>query len=199
MSDLPAADIHLRSYGAQRESDRHAFAQLVLPVAGTVLLDIEGREGRLDPLHGALVAPGAWHAQCGAGDNQSIVVDIDAGNDFLAQGDWQRLLERPFTPLGAAARKLLDYMAHGMAAASSPIGLEGLEATPGTHLLVAESAAEWMDIVCQLLIDDSLANRLAAGGRALVSQRHRWAESLAPAIGALDDLVSARLRAPERS
>lgn len=110
MPELPAADIHLRSYGAQRESDRHAFAQLVLPVAGTVLLDIEGREGRLDPLHGALVAPGAWHAQCGAGANRSIVVDIDAGTGFFAQGDWQRLLERPFTPLGPAARKLLEYM-----------------------------------------------------------------------------------------
>ncbi|GGX93027.1 helix-turn-helix domain-containing protein [Massilia dura] len=111
MPEIPAADIHLRSYGAQRESDRHAFAQLVLPVAGVVMLDIEGRAGRLDPLHGALVAPGAWHAQCGAGSNRSIVVDIEAGTGFFAQGDWQRLLERPFTPLGPAARKLLEYMA----------------------------------------------------------------------------------------
>jgi AraC-like DNA-binding protein len=115
MPDLPAADIHLRSYGAQREGDRHAFAQLVLPVAGTVLLDIEGREGRLDPLHGALVAPGAWHAQCGTDGNRSVVVDIGMDSGFLAQGDWQRLLERPFTPLAAAARKLVEYMAlmHG--------------------------------------------------------------------------------------
>ncbi|MBB3223065.1 helix-turn-helix transcriptional regulator [Pseudoduganella umbonata] len=115
MPDLPAADIHLRSYGAQRESDRHAFAQLVLPVAGTVLLDIEGHEGRLDPLHGALVAPGAWHAQCGTDGNRSVIVDIGDDSGFLAQGDWQRLLERPFTPLAAAARKLVEYMAlmHG--------------------------------------------------------------------------------------
>lgn len=111
MFDLPATDIHLRSYGPRREGDRHAFAQLVLPVAGTVLLDIEGREGRLDPLHAAVVAPGAWHAQCGDAGNRSIIVDIDAGTAFLAQGDWQRLLERPFTPLGPAARKLVEYIA----------------------------------------------------------------------------------------
>lgn len=111
MFDPLPADIHLRSYGAEPESDRHAFAQLVLPVAGTVLLDIEGREGRLDPLHGALVAPGAWHAQCGTEGNRSIVVDIGVDSDVLAQGDWQRLLDRPFTPLAAAARKLVEYMA----------------------------------------------------------------------------------------
>jgi AraC-like DNA-binding protein len=148
MSDLPAADIHLRSYGAQRESDRHAFAQLVLPVAGAVLLDIEGREGRLDPLHGALVAPGAWHAQCGAGTNQSIVVDIDAGSDFLAQGDWQRLLERPFTPLGAAARKLLDYMA--LMAGARPVR--------------AELVRGWVPLLLDALADapPQPASRLAA-------------------------------------
>jgi AraC-like DNA-binding protein len=111
MFDLPAADIHLRSYGTQRESDRHAFAQLVLPVAGMVLLDIEGRGGRLDPLHGALVAPGSWHGQCGDGSNRSVVVDIDVDAEALARGDWQRLLERPFTPIGPAVRKLVEYMA----------------------------------------------------------------------------------------
>jgi AraC-like DNA-binding protein len=111
MFDIPAADIHLRSYGPQRLGDRHAFAQLVLPVAGAVLLDIEGREGRLDPLHGALVAPGAWHEQCGAGTNRSIIVDLAVDTAWLAQGGRQRLLERPFTPLAPAARKLVEYIA----------------------------------------------------------------------------------------
>ncbi|WP_338770473.1 AraC family transcriptional regulator [Massilia sp. METH4] len=111
MFDLPPADIHLRSYGPQRQGDRHAYAQLVLPVTGTVLLDIDGRTGRLDPLHGALVAPGAWHEQSGEGGNRSVIVDIDADIGYFAQGDWQRLLERPFTALSPAARKLVEYMA----------------------------------------------------------------------------------------
>ncbi|WP_020655754.1 helix-turn-helix transcriptional regulator [Massilia niastensis] len=108
MEPLPPVDLHLRSYGGGREGDRHAYAQLVLPVSGTVMLDIEGRQGRLDPVHGAVVAAGAWHAQWSAVANRSIIVDIDGA--VLEQGPWQGLLERPFAPLGAAARKLVEFM-----------------------------------------------------------------------------------------
>lgn len=101
-------DLHLRSYGREHWGDRHAFAQLVLPVEGEVLLDIEERRARLDPLHGALIAPGAWHAQSSQADNHSLIVDVDAA--AFAGGPWQELLARPFTPLAPAARKLVDFM-----------------------------------------------------------------------------------------
>lgn len=108
MDTRPAFELHLRSYGPEYAPDRHSYAQLVLPVDGAVLLEIEGRAGRLDPLHGALVAPGAWHAQCGEQANQSLILDIEAG--AFAGGPWQRLLDRPFSQLGPAARKLVAFM-----------------------------------------------------------------------------------------
>lgn len=104
----PDLALHLRSYGDARESDRHAYAQLVLPVSGEVALEIEGRQGRLDPLHAAVVAPGAWHSQCSGVPNQSLILDVGAG--AFDQGPWQRLLERPFTAIGPAARKLVEFM-----------------------------------------------------------------------------------------
>ncbi|NIA54052.1 helix-turn-helix transcriptional regulator [Massilia sp. TW-1] len=100
--------LHVRSYGADTGADRHAYAQLVLPLGGTVLLDIEGRQDRLDPLRGACVAPGAWHAQCAHGPNESLILDVDA--DALSHPAWDRLLERPFMPLGPGARKLVEFM-----------------------------------------------------------------------------------------
>jgi len=39
MTSTPSADLHFRSYGQVRASDRHDFAQLVLPLSGTLLLD----------------------------------------------------------------------------------------------------------------------------------------------------------------
>lgn len=114
MAAAPLLDLHLRSYGESREADRHAFAQLVLPVSGEVGLEIEGRFGRLDPLHGAFVAPGAWHAQYSTVGNRSLILDVGAA-DF-EQGPWQHLLERPFTAIGPAARKLVEFM--GILAAS---------------------------------------------------------------------------------
>lgn len=102
-----SVDLAIRSYGAT-SSDRHDFAQLVLPLAGEVLIDIEGRAGRLDPLRGAFVPPGAWHAQSGAHGNRSLIVDI--ARNALAHDAFERLADQPFTPLGAGARKLVEYM-----------------------------------------------------------------------------------------
>lgn len=110
-------DLHLRSYGDDSGADRHAYAQLVLPVSGAILLDIEGRARRLDPLSGACVAPGAWHAQCGQGQNEALIVDIEAA--AMHGGRWERLLERPFTALGPGARKLVEFM-HVMRTQAAP-------------------------------------------------------------------------------
>ncbi|WP_137174429.1 AraC family transcriptional regulator [Massilia sp. HP4] len=108
MTPQPSCDLHLRSYDRVHWGDRHDFAQLVLPVHGDVLLDIGERRGRLDPLHGALVAPGAWHAQSSQGANQSLIVDVDGA--AFGHGPWQDLVERPFVALGPAARKLVEFM-----------------------------------------------------------------------------------------
>jgi AraC-like DNA-binding protein len=108
MSPSPSVDLHIRSYGQDREPDRHDFAQLVLPLRGAVLLEIEGRQGRLDPLHMAFVEPGAWHSQCGDELNRSIIVDIDLAT--VAPPISERLQDRPFTQVGPAARKLIEFM-----------------------------------------------------------------------------------------
>ena len=105
---LPDLHLHLRSYGEHRDADRHSFAQVVLPVSGEVALEIEGRCGRLDPLHGAFVAPGAWHSQYSLVANRSLILDV--GAPHFEQGPWQQLLERPFTAIGPAARKLVEFM-----------------------------------------------------------------------------------------
>jgi AraC-like DNA-binding protein len=112
-------DLHLRSYGQPGAPDRHDFAQLVLPLRGALLLDVEGRTGRLDPLHAGFVPPGAWHDQGGEEANRSIIVDIGVGD--LAPGAGERLFERPFAPLGPASRKLIEFMALMLAADSGSV------------------------------------------------------------------------------
>jgi AraC-like DNA-binding protein len=116
MTPSPSVDLHLRSYGRTDEPDRHGFAQLVLPLRGELLLEIEGRRGKLGPLRGAFVAPQAWHAQWGDAANQSIIVDLDVGSIAPAAAD--RLCEQPFPLLGAATRKLVEYM--GLVAQERP-------------------------------------------------------------------------------
>ncbi len=105
---FPPADLHVRSYGRSFEPDRHAFAQLVLPLRGELLLDIEGRRGRLDPLNVAFVDSGAWHAQFGDASNRSIIVDLDLGTIPSAMSE--RLREKQFREIGPATRKLVEFM-----------------------------------------------------------------------------------------
>ncbi|MET0322671.1 MAG: AraC family transcriptional regulator [Duganella sp.] len=108
LSAAPFFDLAIRSYNARWDVDRHAFAQLVLPLDGQVHLDIAGRQGRADPLHAAVVVEGTWHATRSEGQNRSLILDFDQAELELPHR--QRLLERPFAALGPAARKLIEFM-----------------------------------------------------------------------------------------
>lgn len=86
--------------------------------------------------------------------------------------------------------KLLDYMAHGLATVSSPVGVEGLQVECGRDLLMAESKEDWIDKIVLLLDEDALASALGASGRGYVERHHPWDASLAPAMQALDLLIT---------
>jgi AraC-like DNA-binding protein len=102
-----SADLHMRSYGPSGAPDRHDYAQLVLPVRGSVLLEVGGTQGRLDALTAGFVAPGAWHDQWGDKTNSSIILDLDSLDAMIGE----RLHERPFAAINPAARKLIEFMA----------------------------------------------------------------------------------------
>lgn len=103
-----AIEIDIRSYGATWAADRHAFAQLVLPVSGEVQLEIEGRRDRLNPLKGAVVVADAWHSQGSLVENRSLIVDVD--QSAISHPIWERVTDSPFAEIGPAARKLVEFM-----------------------------------------------------------------------------------------
>lgn len=91
--------------------------------------------------------------------------------------------------------KLLDYMAMGIPAVTSSIGLEGLDVVPDIHLLLATSPQDWADRVCVLLTDTEVGRRLANAGRRFVESRYGWNSRLAP----LRDAIVRRLSGNEPS
>lgn len=104
---LPIA-LNVRSYGRDSGADRHDFAQLVLPLAGSLTIDIAGREGRLDPCHAAFVDCGTRHSQTSDKPNRSLIIDFDPAT--IAPEIADRLVQRPFMPLTPATNKLIDFM-----------------------------------------------------------------------------------------
>jgi glycosyltransferase involved in cell wall biosynthesis len=94
------------------------------------------------------------------------------------------------TRLGAGVQnKVLDYFGHRLAVVCSPVGLEGLDARPSEHLLVAESPEAWAAQVLRLLDDELLSQRLADAGRELALSHYRWERMLAPLLDRFDTLL----------
>jgi len=85
--------------------------------------------------------------------------------------------------LGGGTRlKIVEAMAMGKAIVSTKIGVEGIEAVPGHHLLVEDQPAAFADAVNRLLAQPDLAARIGLSARQLAEQRYAWSG----AAGALE-------------
>jgi glycosyltransferase involved in cell wall biosynthesis len=76
--------------------------------------------------------------------------------------------------------KILEAFARGVPVVSTRVGIEGIDAEDGVHLLVADEPADFAAAVVRLLRDPELGTRLAVAGRRLVEQRYDWRTALAP-------------------
>jgi glycosyltransferase involved in cell wall biosynthesis len=117
-------------------------------------------------------APPAWLIDAGQHDDRIAVTGyVDDERPYLARC---AALVLPFKTGGGSRLKALIAMASGLPIVSTRLGMEGLDAEPGQHFLVANSATEWVPCLDRLLGDAHLRQRLARNGRALVEQRYDW-------------------------
>lgn len=70
--------------------------------------------------------------------------------------------------------KVLEALALGTPVVTTSIGVEGIEAIPDQHLLVADTADDFAVGVGRVIEDASLAEQLRREGRLLVEQRYGW-------------------------
>lgn len=104
----PVSALHLRSYGPQAHTHAHDHVQVVLPLAGGMEMDVGGRGGAVDLLHGAFIAPGTAHTQVAHGDNRFLIVDCSV--DDIGAAGCERLARHPWLALSPDTRRLLDYI-----------------------------------------------------------------------------------------
>nr|WP_145550245.1 AraC family transcriptional regulator [Variovorax boronicumulans] len=108
MPSKPPFTLNLRSYGLGADEHRHDHAQLVLPLAGRLLLDIGGRERLLGQGQAAFVETGMRHTQVSHERNQALILDLDAHQVPLTL--LERLAAQPYQAIAPAAWRLVDYM-----------------------------------------------------------------------------------------
>jgi glycosyltransferase involved in cell wall biosynthesis len=76
---------------------------------------------------------------------------------------------------GAGMRvKILDAWCWGLPVVSTTVGAEGLAASDGDHLMLADDAPAFASGVIEILGNQVLAERLSAAGRATVEARYDW-------------------------
>ncbi len=75
---------------------------------------------------------------------------------------------------GGMRVKILDALARGIPIVSTTIGYEGIELTPGEHLLVGDTPAAFAAALVRLLRRPEDGRRLATAGRALAERCYDW-------------------------
>lgn len=75
--------------------------------------------------------------------------------------------------VGSGVRyKLLEAMASGMACVSTTLGYEGIDITPGVHLLAADTPEQFAEQIRTALADPDLRARLGRAAREFVLRHH---------------------------
>ncbi|HWQ15070.1 MAG TPA: glycosyltransferase [Roseiflexaceae bacterium] len=90
----------------------------------------------------------------------------------------------PLRSGGGMRVKILEALARGIPVVSTTIGYEGIDLTPGEHLLVADTPAEFAAAVTRLLGDPSYGARIAEAGRRRLLERYDW-RAVCPAMDAV--------------
>lgn len=82
---------------------------------------------------------------------------------------------------GGVRFKALEAMAAGLPIVSTRMGMEGIDAEPGTHYLAADTPPDFADALVRLLADEGLRERISENARQLVRERYDW-RAVAPAL-----------------
>ncbi|MEO7912043.1 MAG: glycosyltransferase family 4 protein [Roseiflexaceae bacterium] len=87
----------------------------------------------------------------------------------------------PLRAGGGMRVKILEALARGIPIVSTTIGAEGIDVTPGAHLLIADEPADFAAAVVRLLRDRTFADQLAVNGRRHALAHYDW-RAVCPAI-----------------
>ena len=85
--------------------------------------------------------------------------------------------------------KILEAMAMGVPVVTSRIAAGGVDAEPGAHLLVADSASEQAAAIVTILESPDERQRLARAGRERMLSHHSWTKSMTRLDGIVERCV----------
>jgi polysaccharide biosynthesis protein PslH len=147
--------------------------------------NITGARWIADEIAPALRRRGERHRLAIAGRNasdelraQMAAAEIEVWSPVADMGEMLAKATVVLVPLlsgGGTRLKILEAFGAGRPVVSTTLGAEGIEAEPGRHLLIADTAEGLADAVVGLLRDPARRRALAHEARRLVEERYGWA------------------------
>ncbi len=117
-----------------------------------------------------------------------ILTDVADVRPHLSEA---HVLAVPLEAGGGSRLKILEAFAAGLPVVSTPIGAEGLDATDGTHLLLA-GRSEISEAILRVIRNPTLALTLASNARAVAEQRYDWGHIGERAASIVESIVGSR-------
>jgi AraC-like DNA-binding protein len=135
---MSGASLSVRGYGASPGSHSHEHHQVLVGLAGTLELEVEGRGARVRAGEGLLVAPGERHDFESRSGSRCLVLDT-------ADALWARCAAAPRGPVGALAVYLAGAIDRGqpLAALHGPALLLEAWSLPASIHTRARRAIDW--------------------------------------------------------
>lgn len=100
-------NLEVRSYDRENPNHQHDHTQLVLPIRGRMEINVDGREGSIDPSLAAMVMPGSAHSQLTHVDSRFLILDCAAITlEALHIGP---LAKRVYVQVSPATRRLIEF------------------------------------------------------------------------------------------
>lgn len=108
------------------------------------------------------------------------VVVTGAVPDMLPHLQAATVYVAPLTTGAGTRTKLLEALAAGLPVVTTSVGIEGIEAVNGQHVVTAEDAESAAEAALRLLANSQERRRLGDAARRLVEDRYDWPRCLAP-------------------
>lgn len=120
-------------------------------------------------------APPEWLERVAVQSGVTMPGWVPEVRGYLARAD---VGVAPLLSGGGVKLKTLEMMAAGKAIVTTRIGIEGIDARDGEHVLVAEDAETFARQIVRLLKDEHLRKRLGRQARELALRNHQWSRNL---------------------